>query len=243
MDPTPPTSQTFLYRAATASGAPVSGTLEAESLEAARQLLSDMGLAINELEIQTEPSSRREALGSRDLVAFNQQLAHLTAAGLPVESGLRLIAQETNSRRMAAAIRDLAEKIERGASLGEAFQSHRGQFPPLYGQLIDAGIASRNLPAMLFNLGRHMELIHRLRAAIWHAAAYPMLVIAGIFAVLLFLQLFILPEFQEIFDDFDTELPWLTETLIRTAQWMPHVLIGLMALIILFPFLWRMIRA
>ena len=178
--------QNFAYQAQTDDGLPISGTIEADNAENAHRQLDALGLRVTEMEPVGRPA-KPKALGADDFIAFNQQLAHLTSAGLPVEQGLRLIAQDMRSGRLAATIRRVSEELERGRTLAEAFEAHRGKFPTLYARIIDAGVKSANLPGVLLNLGRHLDLVHRLRAALWRAAAYPLVVLFAVALVMLFL--------------------------------------------------------
>ena len=116
------------------------------------------------------------ALRGIDFITFNQQLAHLTSAGMPIERGLRLIAQDMRRGRVSSTIRQIADELDRGVPLAMAFQNHASRFPPAYGRLLEAGIRTNNLSAMLLNLGRHMETVARLRAAMWRAISYPLMV-------------------------------------------------------------------
>src|SRR5687768_11967976 len=156
----------FAYQAQNELGQAVSGTIDAADASQAQRLLQSLRLRV----IQIDPASRPprpKAITGDDFLAFNQQLTHLTRAGLPVEHGLRLIAQDMRSGRMAATVKQIADDLERGTPLAQAFEARHQQFPPMYGQLVAAGVQTSNLPAMLLNLGRHMELVYRLRAMLW----------------------------------------------------------------------------
>lgn len=232
----------FAYEAQTAGGEPVTGTVDAPDVEHARRQLQAMRLRV----MRIEPATQRRRLAplrGDDFIAFNQQLSQLTAAGLPVEHGLRLIAQDMRSGRLAATVEQVAAELERGTPLGEAFDKHRGRFPPLYGRLIEAGAASANLPGVLLNLGRHLELVTRLRSMLWRSVAYPMMVLIGLMVVLLFLSVSILPQFRQTFAGFGVRLPLITQFLLDSAYWLPPLLIALIALIVLPVVLWPLLRA
>ncbi len=143
---------------------------------------------------------RVRPLGPEDFQAFNQQLAQLATAGLPLEQGLRLIAEDVYRGRQAEAIGRVASDLEAGRPLGEAFDRQRRLFPPLYGRLIDAGVKAGDLPGMLLSLGRHMDWIGRLRAAAWRAAAYPLMLMVGLALVLAFMIGVVLPNLAFAFD-------------------------------------------
>src|SRR3954451_24245878 len=132
----------FAYTAQTFDGQPMTGTIDASSLEDASKRLANLRLRI----IRIDPAERPRAkqLSGEDFAAFNQQLAHLSSAGLPIEQGLRLIAEDLRHGGLAQSVRHVSEELERGVPLGEAFKRHQQQFPPLYGTLIDAGVRTGN---------------------------------------------------------------------------------------------------
>lgn len=205
-------SKLFVYQAQTRTGQAIRGTLEAASNEQARMRLLELGAIVLSLdESPGPPLKSSRPLGSDDFMLFNQQLAHLTAAGLPVEQGLRLIAADVRSGRLARAATEVAEDLERGVPLEQAFGQRESRFPPLYSKVVQAGVRAGNLPGLLFNLGRHLELVARLRQLLWRTLAYPVAVLIALALVVTLIAVKVLPQFREIFKDFKTTLPALTE--------------------------------
>lgn len=228
--PVPSAPMLFRYDAQTSDGRTIRGTLEATSLADAEERLSRLQLRILSLEAAPDasPFPRRRALGRDDFLLFNQQLAHLSAAGLPLEHGLRLIAADLRTGRLSRAATAVAQELERGASLRQAFDLHASSFPPLYARLVDAGVHSGNLPAMLFNLGRHLELVSRMRQALWRVLSYPLMVLAAAALVFYLISTWILPQFAEIYRDFRTTLPTLTRLLLAAGKFYPTILMVLL---------------
>lgn len=237
-----PSRQTFSYAAQSFDGKPVTGTIDAADLDDAARQLTSLQLRVMQLH-RASPPARAKPLGRDDFFAFNQQLAHLTGAGLPIEHGLRLIAEDMRSSRAAQSVRDVATEMERGVPLADAFNKHANQFPALYGTIIQAGVRSGNLSAVLLNLGRHLDLVARLRATLWRSAAYPLIVTAGVFAVLIFLGMYVFPQFEEIYAGFQTNLPSLTEALFAASKWIPWVIGIGVALFVGGPVLHLLLRA
>jgi type IV pilus assembly protein PilC len=232
----------FAYTAQTFDGAPMTGTIDAVDLDDASKRLANLRLRV----IQLDPAQRQvraKPLNGEDFVAFNQQLAQLSSAGLPIEHGLRLIAEDLRHGGLAQSIRNVSEELERGTPLADAFKRHERQFPPLYSTLVDAGVRTGNLPGVLLNLGRHLELVARLRAALWRAVSYPLAVLGGLLFVFFFLATYVLPKFQQIFKDWHTDLPGITTAAFELARIMPAVLIIVLVIVVGLPLLWSLLRA
>lgn len=236
---------TFAYEAQTNEGEPMTGAIDGASVEDASRRLRSMQLRIISIEPIAQPTKPR-ALRGDDFVAFNQQLAQLTQAGLPVERGLRLIAQDMRSARQGEAVRRIAAELEKGTPLGQAFASHRGSFPPLYGQLIDAGVRAGDLPGMLLNLGRHIELVQRLRAAVWRAASYPLMVMVALLGVIAFISLAVLPQFAKLYVDLHVmsgpDVPGPTAFLLGFGRNIGFIALALLVIVILVPLILSALR-
>ena len=242
--PPPPLPSSFAYQAQTVEGQTVAGTIDAPGIEYAQRLLANLRLRVLRIEPAADGTRqpRTKALHGEDFLAFNQQLTHLTSAGLPVEHGLRLIAQDMRTGRLRATVEQVAAELERGTPLADAFEKHRAKFPPLYARLVAAGVAASNLPGMLLSLGRHMELVYRLRATLWRVFAYPIMVLVGLGLVMLFLTVAVIPQFEVIFGDFGIRLPVMTRLLLSSARVIPWVLLAIPIVAVAIALLWQLAR-
>jgi type II secretory pathway component PulF len=234
-------SNTFAYRAQSIDGQPLSGTIDAESADHARARLESLRLRVLDLEPAATGQAARPLRGE-DFLTFNQQLAHLTAAGLPLEHGLRLIAQDMRRGRVANTIRQIADELEKGVPLGQAFEKHASQFPPAYGRLIDAGVKTNNLSGMLLNLGEHLRTLSQLRAALWRALAYPLVVFVALCCVVAFLGGWVFPQFSDVYRIWGTQLPWATQFLLDHGRTIAGVFLGLAVLVVALIVLARVLR-
>lgn len=236
-----PTPQAFAYQAQTDQGHPMSGMIDAPDAQSAMQQLQMLRLRVTEIKpTASRPSSK--AMRGDAFIAFNQQLAHLTKAGLPVERGLRLIADDIHSGKLARTISQVAAELEAGTPLAQAFEKYQDKFPSLYGRLIDAGVRSGDLAGVLFSLGRHMDTEQRLRATLWRTLAYPLMVIVGLVLVMLFIAITVIPQIRSISEGFHLMLPGVTIALLAVGRAMPFVAAVLLGLIVIAPILWALLR-
>ena len=189
---------TFRYEGLAPDGGTVLGTIDAASEAEGRERLRSLALSIRAFEsvmpVRTTP------LNADDLAAFNDQLAQLARAGLPVEQGLMLLASDMSRGRLRRAVEAVSNDLHRGMTLPQAIDAHRRAFPPLYANVVDAGIRTNNLPAVLFNLSRHLDLTRRIRASVSRAVAYPAMVLLAIVVVSAFLSAYVLPSMMAIFE-------------------------------------------
>jgi type II secretory pathway component PulF len=235
------TPELFSFQAQSDSGQRMSGSLEAASAEAATERLRAMQMRVIEVQA-VKPVAPGTPLTGQDFAAFNQQLAQLTAAGLPVEKGLRLIAADTRRGGHARLIEQLAAELESGTPLDQALDKFGTKFPPLYGQLVKAGIKSGNLSGVLLSLGRHVELVHRLRAMLWRTVSYPLVVLVAVGFLLVFLGWAVLPQFEKIFADFHLRLPAVTEALMAVGRAAPIMVGAILVVVVGGPILWTILQ-
>ncbi len=231
---------TYRYAVQTTEGQALDGVMRAQSVEAAHEALETSNLRVLTLELEDRPSGR--PLRGTDFLAFNQQLAQLTKVGLPIASGLRLIAQDMRRGRLSESINRVVDELERGAELPEAFARHESRFPKLYSQLVAAGVNANRLSAVLMNLGRHLEMMQRLRGTLWRAVAYPLVVTVCFAGVMGFVGTVLIPQFSELYDDFDTSLPVLTAVLIWLADYTWPILTALAVAFVALPVLAVVLR-
>jgi type II secretory pathway component PulF len=185
----------FGYRAQLASGRELTGTLNAADQAAALTALEALQLKVLELWPAGAPT-RTRPLGTEDFKSFNQQLALLVKSGLPLETGLQLLAAEAPRGRRSSVLSAISADLQAGMTLPQAVEKHRSEFPADYARLLEAGIRTNNLSEVLINLGNHLDLRQKLQEALIGALAYPVCLVIALLGVLTFMGLEIFPRYQ-----------------------------------------------
>jgi type IV pilus assembly protein PilC len=233
----------FAYQSLTESGRLMTGTIEAGDPEQARQMLADMKLQVSELE-KVRESPVPAAVGKNDFLLFNQQLAALTKAGIPLERGLRELANDSGSGKMKRLILQIADELEQGIPLAQAMEKRRQYFPPLYANILKAGIETGRLSEMLTNLNRHMEIEQRTRRIVIESLSYPLFVLALAAVILTFLFAGIIPSFEEIVGDMtdgSRSFPALTYYIFVASHHVWHFWIIIGCGFLALAFLWKLL--
>jgi type II secretory pathway component PulF len=213
------------------------GSVEASSPDEAGELLRQMQLKVNSIE-KAKPPKPKTAVGRNEFILFNQQLASIAKAGIPLEKGLRELAKDVSSKSMRALIEDIARDLEAGVTVEEAFEKRQKAFPPLYGRILKAGVETGRLSEMLTSLNRHLEMANQTRRIVFEAVAYPAVVL-GLGAIIITgVFLFIIPQFGPLITDMmeGARMPGVTRLLIAMSQnvlsfW---IVVGLIVVAIIF---------
>jgi type II secretory pathway component PulF len=138
----------------------MTGSIEAASVEQAQASLAELGLEVTELE-QAKSLPVPKEVGRNEFLLFNEQLASLTKAGIPLERGLRELADDAGSSRMKTLITGIADDLENGLPIEQAVEKRQKHFPPLYGMILKAGLDTGRLSEMLSSLNRHLQIEYR----------------------------------------------------------------------------------
>ncbi len=187
----------FQYQALTQSGRLMTGQLEAGSSDEAQTLLGQMNLTVDSLE-KVKKTALKTAVGRNEFLLFNQQLASITKAGIPLEQGLREVSRDIGSPKMRKLIEDVAHDLESGMGIDQAFGRRETQFPMLYSRILKAGVETGRLSEMLTSLNRHIDLGNQTRRIIGEAMAYPGVILLFAAIILTGVFQFIIPQFESI---------------------------------------------
>jgi type II secretory pathway component PulF len=145
-------------------------------------------------------------------------VADVTAAGLPLVDGLRAAAAETHSRRVAAELRHIADGAAAGQSLDKVLGDRRRSLPAYVAGLIRAGVRTGDLGNVLIELVDHQQTVRDMWRTIRSALAYPTLLLVLTLAIGLWIQYFLVGPMMEMFEEFEMELPSVTQFLAWTHE-------------------------
>jgi len=231
----------FEYRSVTTSGRLMTGTIEAADIEQAKASLAEMNVQVTELEKTKQPPTSG-GIGRSEFMLFNEQLASLTKAGIPLEQGLRELAHDAGSSKMRTLINGIADELERGTPIDQAVGKHQKDFPPLYGLILKSGVETGRLSEMLTNLNRHLQVELRTRRILVESLTYPGVVMVAATLIVSGLLLFIVPTFGEVLSDMSdgrAGLPALTQFILNLSKHVTDIWIGIGIVILVLLLLWK----
>lgn len=177
----------------------------------------------------------------KQLVMFTRQLSTLQDAGLPILRSLQILESQQKPGLLKAIIGGVADEVEGGGTLSDAMAKYPKAFDKLYVNMIQAGEAGGVLDLILSRLADFMEKAAKLKKKVIGAMIYPAVVISIAVGIVSMIMIFVIPKFEDIFRDFGTKLPAVTQVLLVISRWFANDYGW--AYIIGFPFAWMiMIR-
>jgi type II secretory pathway component PulF len=210
----------YNYQAINESGKNVTGTLEAESVDAATSIILGRGLIPSKLN-QTQVTSSEnwwtkiKSIGGTvkvsDLIIFTKQFRSMLGAGVPILRLLQVMELQTESPGLKEAIAKIVQDIRQGSSISEAFEKYPKIFSPLYCSMIRAGEISGNVPSVLDRLIYIIDHEAKLKSDIKSALRYPMIVVIALTIAFIILLTFVVPQFASLFSSSGLVLPWPTK--------------------------------
>lgn len=205
--------------------------LAAPDAAAARRLAVAQGLAV----MSVTPVDGKAAGGRFPLQLFNQELLALLAAGIPLAEALAALAEKETRAGVREVLLGLGEGLREGHTLSLALAARPQAFPDLYVATIRAAERTSDLAQALARYIDYQRQLALVRGKLVSAAVYPALLLLVGGAVMLFLLLFVVPRFAQVFETVGGELPWMSQLLLQWGQLMqahaPLVGGGVLALI------------
>lgn len=223
----------FRYTALDVAGETRTGTVEAATDAEARAQLEGEGLQVLTLQPATEQGESESSplsdfyeeqqapagvqLSEDDFLAFGDALGHVTGAGLPLESGLRVLAEQVPSRRTSRSLEALSGRLERGETWEAIVADPRTSIPAPFDAILRLPFSTEQLAGALVQSVEHLRRAAAVRRRIWFGLAYSLLLLGAAASTLVFIVIAIIPEFADIFDGFGMDLPELTEFVISVS--------------------------
>lgn len=220
----------FNYRGKDSRGSVQQGDLVAPNPEAAASELMRRGitpLSIREVEESDSLNSKlskmplfRKKVSLDELIVFCRQMHALTKAGIPLIRTMRGLADTTRSPELGEVLDDVTSRLEGGATMATAMQAHPKVFPDLFIAMIHVGENTGQLDESFKRLSEILELERDTKRRLKQAMRYPTFVIIALFGALMVVNFFVIPKFSSVFSKLGADLPFLTQVLVGTSNFL-----------------------
>ncbi|MBB1518980.1 type II secretion system F family protein [Aquipseudomonas guryensis] len=219
----------FRYTGRDAQGSKVSGSRESGSADnLASELLAERitPLSIEEQAAQGNDDVlasikellRRKRVDLEELIIFCRQMYSLSKAGVPIIRAIGGLAESHRNEYFREVLQAVRSDLEGGMSMAVSLNAHPKVFSTLFISMISVGENTGQLDQAFKQLSGYLEMERETRKRIKQATRYPLFVLSAMGVALVVINMFVIPAFAKVFEQFKAELPWPTRVLIGTSQ-------------------------
>jgi type IV pilus assembly protein PilC len=214
----------FRCRLASPNGQIVEGVYSADTEARLRHELEEKGLFVLSLQPRGAIGGlsvhlpQKHRISSREFLVFNQELATLLKAGMPLVQSLDLLKQRVESPVFRAVLDDVHEKVRSGSALSDAFAAHGDRFPGVYTASLLAGERSGNLDAVLRRYVEYAKIMANVKRKTISALVYPAILVTLAIGLVSLIVLKVVPAFADFYASFGAELPLITRIILAISN-------------------------
>jgi type IV pilus assembly protein PilC len=214
----------FRCRLGTPGGEIIEGVYVADSETRLRSELEEKGLFILSLQRRggvpglSLAGGRRHRISRQEFLVFNQELATLLKAGMPLVQSLDILRQRVTNPTFKAVLDGVHEKVKAGTALSDAFAEHTGLFPAVYAASLMAGERSGNLDDVIRRYVAYEKVIGAVKRRTISALIYPIILVVLMFGLIGIIVVRVIPAFSGFYANFDRELPFSTRVVVGISD-------------------------
>ncbi len=217
----------FKWEGTTKSGQSMKGEMQAPNEEAVQAQLRRQGISpgkIKEagkgLDLEIKIPGFEPKVGTKDIVIFTRQFATMIDAGLPLVQCLDILSKQQENPTFKKNLTQVKEDVEAGSTFADALKKHPKAFDTLYVNLVAAGEIGGILDTILNRLAAYIEKALKLRKQVKSAMTYPATIIGIAILVIAVILVFVIPQFQSMFESFGQQLPLPTRIVIKLSDFL-----------------------
>lgn len=196
------------------------GVLEMPNEQMLTASLQQQGLELLTFRMGQPWLWRQPRVNTQTLILFCVQMEQLLQAGVPLLQALADLAEQNEHQGMRAALRTVQRDLEAGKLLSQALQAQPKVFPPLLGQLIDAGERTGQLPEIFGHLTRTLSWQAELRSQVRRGLTYPAVLCVMVAIAAYVMLTFLVPQMASFLQSLGQALPWSTRLLLALSDGM-----------------------
>jgi type IV pilus assembly protein PilC len=202
----------FRYTGKTRAGAPQRGEIEASDRASATAVLRQRQILVTSIrpkakELQIKIPGLGSKITEQEVMIFTRQFATMIEAGLPLVQCLDILARQSENKEFARVIGQVKTDVESGDSFADALRKHPRVYSDFYVNMVEAGETGGILDTILARLATYMEKAATLKSQVKGAMVYPAVIIGIAIIVVVFLLLYVIPVFADMFASFGGTLP------------------------------------
>jgi type IV pilus assembly protein PilC len=212
------TQAPFTWEGTDRTGKKVKGKVVSTSEAAVRSELRRQGVVPTRVRKQSMLFRKQGKVTAGDIAIFSRQLATMMTAGIPLVQSFDIVGAGHENPAMQKLILAIKSDVEGGTSLHEALAKHPLHFDDLFVSLVAAGEQAGALETLLDKIASYKEKTEAIKKKIKKALFYPTAVVVVAIVVTAILLIYVIPEFESLFQGFGADLPAFTRFVIDISK-------------------------
>lgn len=210
----------YFWEGTDKKGARIKGKTTASNESAVKADLRRQGIVPVRIRKESFLSAlgRGKKIKSSDIAFFTRQLSTMMSAGVPLVQAIDIIGRGHANPRMRDMVLGIKADVESGNTLADSLGKQPLYFDHLYTNLVRAGEQSGTLETLLDRIATYKEKTEAIKKKIKKAMFYPAAVLVVAFIVTAILLIFVIPEFQSLFQGAGASLPAFTQMVINLSK-------------------------
>jgi type IV pilus assembly protein PilC len=210
----------FLWEGTNSTGKRIKGKSMAASEAVVRAQLRRQGVVPSKVRKESTLFQKSGKVTPADIAIFSRQLATMLSAGIPLVQAFEIVGNGHDNPAMQKLILAVKADVEGGTALAQALSKHPLYFDDLFVNLVEAGEQAGALETLLDKIATYKEKTEAIKKKIKKALTYPAAVVVVALIVTSILLIFVIPEFEALFQGFGADLPAFTRMVISVSEFM-----------------------
>ena len=228
----------YQYKVRDKSGNITSGKLDALSKVDVHSFLMNQGYDV--LDIKEDEMFNKLGLvqlttrqmRDKDLNFFLTQLSTYIKAGIPLVDAINILAKQARNKSVQNLYNRIVFELTTGQSLSEALNKQGGVFPKLLINMVKTSELTGNLTGVLDDMADYYKTSDENRKQIISAMTYPVVIFIIAIVVLVYIILYVVPQFTDMYSQIGSDLPTITVVIVHLSDFLALNLIYVILVII-----------
>ena len=213
----------FLWIGVSARGKRLEGELAGNSIALVKAQLRKQGITPSKVKRKPKPLfgiENTQKVTPKDIALVTRQIATMLIAGVPLIQSIEMIGSGSTNKSVGKLMKTIGDEVKAGQPLSSSLRKHPRYFDDLYCDLVASGEQSGSLDKIFDRVALYKEKSEALKSKIKKAMFYPIAVLVVALIVTSILLIFVVPQFQDIFNGFGAQLPAFTLFVIGISEFM-----------------------
>lgn len=183
---------------------------------------------------------KTKMLSAAEVSVFCEQIALILNGGIPLYEGTYILYQEMENIQLKELMKQIDEAVKDNIPFYQALDRTKA-FPEYMIHMVEIGETTGKLEDVMQSLAEYYDREHNIKTSVRNVISYPIMLFAMMGIILVVLVTKILPMFEQVFLELDSEVGASSKDMMNVSLTMGRVvavLVGIVFLIIVFLLLW-----